>query len=127
MRHYLLISILKIILGALSAKFWVVLIYLPQEASFLMSLWTAIYFFPLFVVSLAVLVKLLELKMLHSIVLFFRNQKALFGNVALLVLIAIVSYTNYIDDFDTLFAFITNSASFTFSVFVYYLLRGKKA
>jgi hypothetical protein len=114
-------KILKIVLSALSSMFWIILIHLPQEPKLTFAIWTSIYFFPFFLLFLILFIYLLKLKAFASVNIFFHNQKAMWCNVAILVLILVISWMIYYEEI-TLFSFIINLSSFSFSVFVYYKL-----
>lgn len=114
-------KILKIILSVLSAMFWIILIHLHQEPKLSFAIWTSIYFFPFFLLFLILLIYLLKLKIFAPVKKFFHNPKAMWCNVVMLVLLLVISWMIFFEEI-TLFSFITNLSSFSFSVFVYYKL-----
>lgn len=92
---------------------------MPQESEAIFVLWTAIYFFPFFLIGLLLLKYLLKIDFLFPVFLFFQNKRALIINIVILLSILIISWTHDFYEISILM-FFTNFASFCFSVFIYF-------
>ena len=112
----------KYLISTFSALFWICLINLPQESKPIFLLWDCIYFFPFFFISLIVFLTILNIESLKNIRSFFYKKIYLLYNVLILTILFFISYKYFLDKI-TLFSFVTNIASFSFSIFFYYRIE----
>jgi hypothetical protein len=115
-------SISRVGIAILSALFWIIIIFFPQESESEFVIWAAMYYFPFYLFGLLLVSYLLKIDFLIPVNLFFHNKWALVANTIVLFSILIISWTNHFHEI-SLLIFFTNFASFCFSVFIYYLFK----
>lgn len=102
---------------------WVMLIHRPQESKGIYVLWTVIYFFPFFFACPIIVDFFLTYIIINNRVLNFLMGKWLLviTSIVLCLLIGISCYNHFHNI--TLFSFIINTCTITFSVLVFLRIK----
>ena len=111
-------KVLKIILSDLLGLVWVFLIVMHQEEELTIGVGTTLYYFPFYFLGTYIFDYLLSTRMIAFLNNFFENEKVIFINSLVLLVLLIIPYNIHFEHI-TLFSFLINLSSFIFSNLFY--------